>query len=207
MLPAPQRALWSELAAIPSGFVLYGGTGLALRLAHRASIDFDFFAHDALDHDALISALPWLRTARTLQESANTKTVLADGDVKVSFFGGIEFGRVGDPDGAGNGAVQIASLADLAGTKIKALLQRVEAKDYLDVFALLRDGMALETILGAGQTLFGAAFNPIVACKALCYFEGGDLDTLPEDVKHLLTTEAARDIDVKPLPRTSQRLD
>lgn len=76
VLPAAQRALWPDLAAVPSGFVLYGGTALALRLGHRASVDFDFFAHDPLDHHALERALPWLRSADALQEEANTRTVL-----------------------------------------------------------------------------------------------------------------------------------
>jgi hypothetical protein len=35
ILPASQRALWKELKAAPKHFVLYGGTGLALRLGHR----------------------------------------------------------------------------------------------------------------------------------------------------------------------------
>jgi hypothetical protein len=54
-LPPPQRALWPELAAVPRRYVLYGGTALALRLAHRPSVDFDFFAHDHLDLDRLAS--------------------------------------------------------------------------------------------------------------------------------------------------------
>ena len=44
ILPESQRRLWPELDAIPSEFVLYGGTGLALQLGHRASEDFDFFS-------------------------------------------------------------------------------------------------------------------------------------------------------------------
>ena len=43
ILPPPLRTLWPELAAVPGRFVLYGGTGLALRLGHRQSLDFDFF--------------------------------------------------------------------------------------------------------------------------------------------------------------------
>jgi len=74
ILPAPQRALWSELATIPRRHVLYGGTALALRLGHRESIDFDFFSHDDLDPNEL-DALRWLRGATTLQESPNTRTV------------------------------------------------------------------------------------------------------------------------------------
>jgi hypothetical protein len=40
ILPVSQRRLWPELDAVPSDFVLYGGTGLALQLGHRVSEDF-----------------------------------------------------------------------------------------------------------------------------------------------------------------------
>ena len=52
-LPEAQRALWPALARIPDSCVLYGGTALALRLGHRASVDFDFFSSAAIDFDAL----------------------------------------------------------------------------------------------------------------------------------------------------------
>jgi len=56
-LPQAQRALWAELADIPHRYVLYGGTALALRFAHRTSADFDFFAHDHLDLASLDSVV------------------------------------------------------------------------------------------------------------------------------------------------------
>jgi hypothetical protein len=40
ILPESQRRLWPELDAVPSEFVLYGGTALALQLGHRVSEDF-----------------------------------------------------------------------------------------------------------------------------------------------------------------------
>jgi hypothetical protein len=49
ILPAPQRALWNELSEVSREFVLYGGTALALHLAHRESVDFDLFGSRALD--------------------------------------------------------------------------------------------------------------------------------------------------------------
>jgi hypothetical protein len=43
-LPIAQQHLWQELRpARDLGFVLYGGTAIALRLGHRPSVDFDFF--------------------------------------------------------------------------------------------------------------------------------------------------------------------
>lgn len=40
ILPAAQKQIWPQLKEIKSlGFVLYGGTALALRYGHRQSID------------------------------------------------------------------------------------------------------------------------------------------------------------------------
>lgn len=195
-LPDAQRALWDELATVPSDFVLYGGTALALRLGHRVSIDFDFFTHVPLDHAAL-DRTSLVANATVLQEGVDTRVVLVrrpHGEVKFSFFGGLRFGRVAEPDVAGG--IRVASLLDLGGTKIKALLQRVEAKDYRDIVALLEAGVELETILGAARSLFGASFNPLVARKALTYFEGGDLETLEPSARARLVEAATRELDV-----------
>jgi nucleotidyltransferase AbiEii toxin of type IV toxin-antitoxin system len=51
ILPPAQRRLWDELGALPSEFVLYGGTAVALHRGHRASLDFDFFGWTAFDPD------------------------------------------------------------------------------------------------------------------------------------------------------------
>ncbi len=210
VLPAAQRALWPELVAVPKQFVLYGGTGLALHLGHRESIDFDFFSHDPLDHRALESKLPLLRTAETLQESPDTRTVIverAGSPVKLSFFGGLTFGRVGEPEPTTDGVLRVASILDLAGTKIKALLQRVEAKDYRDIAALLDHGVVLADILGAARALFGPSFNSIVARKALVYFEGGDLESLEPALRARLVVAATQDLAAPAVPNRSPRLD
>lgn len=210
VLPAAQRALWSELRTVPRTFVLYGGTGLALRLGHRTSVDFDFFAHAPLDHRALQREIAFLREAQTVQEEPDARTVIvtgAEGPVKVSFFGNVDFGRVGVPDRTADGSVWVASLLDLAGTKVKVLLQRIERKDYEDVAALLASGVSIEQVLGAAMTLFGPSFNPLVAQKTIAYFEGPGLQLLPERTRELLVAHAARDLRLVGLPRTSARLE
>jgi hypothetical protein len=210
VLPSSQRILWPELATVARRFVLYGGTALALRLGHRASVDFDFFAHDPLDHRKLEREFPRLRGAETLQEDADSRTAIVhvgEGTVKVSFFGGIGFGRVGEPDVTDDGVLRVASLFDLAGTKIKVLLQRVEAKDYLDIAALLGAKVSLGQIFAAARALFGPAFNPLVAQKTLTNFEGGDLGSLPDEVRRTLILHAAREVASTPLAKLSARLD
>src|ERR1700722_6901021 len=61
ILPESQLRLWPELDTVPSDFILYGGTGLALQLGHRASEDFDFFSSSGFDPDRLRSRLPFFR--------------------------------------------------------------------------------------------------------------------------------------------------
>jgi hypothetical protein len=56
MLPPPQRRLWPELASTPEMFTLYRGTALALRLGHRASVDFDFFSNAPCNPDRSLPA-------------------------------------------------------------------------------------------------------------------------------------------------------
>jgi hypothetical protein len=46
---------------VPSDFVLYGGTALAIQIGHRISEDFDFFSSSGFDADRLHSRLPFFR--------------------------------------------------------------------------------------------------------------------------------------------------
>ncbi|MFZ4483498.1 MAG: nucleotidyl transferase AbiEii/AbiGii toxin family protein [Chthoniobacterales bacterium] len=207
ILPAPQAAIWRELAPLRHpGFVLYGGTAIALRLGHRHSVDFDFFTSLPLDRAALKRSLPWLASAAVLQDEPESLTVLSPGGVKVSFFGGLEVGRVGEPEVSEDGVVVAASLEDLLAFKLKLVVQRVEAKDYLDVAAILRSGLSLERGLAAAEVLFAPDLPPMVVLKALTYFEGGDLSSLPADVRETLCAAVAGVDDLPVVPRRSDSL-
>jgi len=200
-LPAPQRKLWTELNAIPPWFVLYGGTALALRLGHRASEDFDLFSNRAFQPDDLERQVSFLQGAQRLQSSPNTLVSLVqrEGAVKVSFFGGLSLRRVADPELAEGPGLLVASLLDLAATKVKVVQDRAEAKDYLDIAALLKDGIELAQALSAAVAVYGDAFNPLLSLKALSYFADGDLPSLSENVRVRLT-DAVSKIDSGHLP-------
>lgn len=100
ILPPAQRNFWQEAPSIPAGFVLYGGTAIALRLGHRSSEDFDFFSSDAFEVNELLDELTFSRDAEVLQSGQNTLTLRVErgGPVKLSFFGGLGFGRIAAPD-------------------------------------------------------------------------------------------------------------
>lgn len=205
ILPPAQRALWPLLRDVPPRFVLYGGTGLALRLGHRESEDFDFFSSEPLTADGLLTEFGWLEDAVLEQAGRDTAVFTFEG-VFLSFFGGISFGRIGEPERAGSRGPFVASLLDLAATKLKVLAQRAQAKDYRDVAALLRAGLSLEEGLGASAAVYGKTFNPLPTVKALGYFEDGDLPTLPRRLQRQLASAAASLGAIPAIRRVSNRL-
>lgn len=193
ILPEAQREIWPLLAPAPGlDFVLYGGTAVALHLGHRHSVDFDFFRSSPLGKSEVEQAFAFMRDTKTLQESENTLVVavqMSSGPVKVSYFGGIDIGRVNDPLETKDSILLVASPEDLLSRKLKAILDRAEAKDYRDIAAILSSGVALERGLSAFAKMYRR--DPALPLKALGFFEDGDLPSLSKREQTLL--RAARD--------------
>ncbi|WP_429454861.1 nucleotidyl transferase AbiEii/AbiGii toxin family protein [Paraburkholderia sp. WC7.3g] len=207
VLPPAQRRLWPELSpANQLGFVLYGGTAIALRLGHRPSVDFDFFTHHQLDKEVIRKFMPFTATAEVLQDRPNTYTILVrygdttNNHVRVSFFGGLPFGRVADPEMTDDGVLQVAALDDLMAHKAKVIRQRFEAKDYRDIAAMVDAGVSVGRGIATARQMFGVQFQPIESLKAMVCFQGGDLATLSGQHRQTLIT-AVRS--VKRLPDVS----
>ncbi|MEX0806976.1 MAG: nucleotidyl transferase AbiEii/AbiGii toxin family protein [Candidatus Binatia bacterium] len=193
ILPKAQQEIWPLLAPAPKlSFVLYGGTAVALHFGHRVSVDFDFFRSAALDKKELAAAFSFLPNATTIVEDPNSLVVnvpMPSGTVKVSFFGGLAFGRINKPRPTGDSVLLVASLEDLLATKLKAILDRAEAKDYRDIAAILSAGTSLERALGGFAKMYGQ--DAAIPLKAIGYFKDGDLPTLPAATQKVL--RAARD--------------
>src|SRR3982074_1390593 len=180
ILPAAQPDIWAGLAPAPQlSFVLYDGTPIPPHLGHRESLDFDLFRSEPLDKDQIRTAFEFVSGAAILQDMPDTLMVLAkmrSGLVKGSFFGGIGFGRVHDPIQTRDNALLVASLDDLMATKLKATLDRAEAKDYRDIAEMISAGVSLP----AGLSAFGQMFDgePAQVLRAIGFFEDGDLNHL-----------------------------
>jgi hypothetical protein len=182
--------------------VLYGGTALALHLGHRQSEHFGFFADQDINPDQTFRTTPFLSGAQITQQEPNTLTCLVErgGPVKVSFFGLPHLVRIHAPDIAEDNGVRIASLLDIAGTKAAVVQQRAQAKDYVDIDALISiGGIDLATQLAAARAVRGPHFAPTPTLKALTYFGDGDLPTLGADIRRRLV-EAATAVNPSQLP-------
>jgi hypothetical protein len=130
-----------------------------------------------------------------LQVGRNTLTLLHEG-VKLSFFGGLTLNVVSLPDLIG--ACRVASLDDLAACKLAAMVNRVELKDYLDIAALLQNGISLAHMLGCANAVYRGEF-PVTAClKSLAWFDAPELGDLPESHRQLLEKVA---IQVEGIPK------
>jgi len=120
------------------------------------------------------------------------------GPVKVSFFGGLSFGRINEPLRTKDSTLLVASAEDLLATKLKAILDRAEAKDYRDISVMLSAGVSLERALAAFSKMYGK--DPGLPLKAMGFFKDGDLPSLPKADQDVLRTARDR---VSTIPKVS----
>jgi hypothetical protein len=203
VLPLSQKDIWPTLGwTTANRFVLYGGTAIALRFGHRASIDFDFFTDQLLNQSTILQELRKSGTAfHVVQDEKNSLTVATEpGNVRLSFFGGLGIGRVGVPTLTKDRIVLVASELDLLGTKLKVIMQRAESKDYSDIAQLISAGVSLIQGLGAARSLYGSVFAPAECLRALTFFDDGDLARVNAENRNVLRTEAAKASKVFPIP-------
>lgn len=213
ILAEPQRALWPELDAVPLEFVLYGGTALALQLGHRTSDDFDFFSSDGFDAGRLQSRLPFFRGVDVDDPSAwvhrkrdNLEGYVerCGGTVKIAFFGGLSnLRRIEEPRHLIGSLVRVASLVDLAGMKMRVIQMRGSWKDYIDIHALVANGVDIATGLAAASAIDGK-FEPATSIRALQFYGDGNLDRVPAAMQQDLT-RWARQVDLGKLPKLPSR--
>ena len=69
---------------------------------------------------------------------------------------------------------------------------------HQDLAAMINAGIGLAQGLAAARTMFGQEFQPSESRKAMVYFEGGDLRTLPAADQETLIKAASA---VRDLPR------
>lgn len=199
--PVPQtlRRLLAKLAAagLTQEFYLAGGTGLALLVAHRRSVDLDFFSSsnrlDAENRRITLSRLRRLPDWALLEAKDGTLHGRV-GRVRVSFFW-YEAALVKPL--IRQGAVRIASIEDIGLMKIGAIIGRGFRKDFVDLYVICQR-VPLIQLLKLGRRKFKDYQDFILpALKALAYVEDAEQDppivTTPavawEQIKMFFTKE------------------
>ena len=119
-------------------FYLTGGTALAgFYLKHRLSDDLDFFSHsieipeiDRLFEDTIKAAGFALEKERS---SPTYRRYRIDGELQIDLVRDIDF-RVGAPELIGD--FMVDTLKNIAVNKVTAMYNRLEPKDYVDLYFL-----------------------------------------------------------------------
>jgi hypothetical protein len=159
LLPPATEKVWNFLKEQPAlaGFVLAGGSALALLLRHRLSEDLDFVYPevrlpveklDALQRKAEASGFIFRRAddEAAVEEFADSALELHDYQqdflvndvVKISFFAPDEPLRKILPAGLEEKA-RVATLPELFKAKCLVSAKRSKTRDWLDLFLLMRD--------------------------------------------------------------------
>lgn len=164
-----------------SQFYLAGGTGLALHLGHRFSVDLDFFSPtpDAVGPDvraALREALDDPTLSITHDKDA-TFVVIWRG-VGVSFFRLHFYPLVQQPvlvEG-----VPVATVEEIGAMKLAAIIDRGTRKDLVDLYYILQQVPIERLFEVAAEKYARVRTFAISATRALAYFD--DAEALPMPV-------------------------
>ena len=174
------RQAFHMVAQLPfiNQFYLAGGTGLALHLGHRFSVDLDFFSQDSdavgADARALLRAALDDPTLSITHDKDATFVATWHG-VGVSFFRLNLYPLVQAPlvvDG-----VPVATVEEIGAMKLAAILDRGTRKDMVDLYYILRR-VTIERLFEVAAVKYVRARTfAVAATRALAYFH--DAEALP----------------------------
>lgn len=180
VLPIVQREVLNDLGPWidEQGFYLAGGTGLALQLGHRRSEDFDWFRPQAFA-DPLFFAAELQRRGMPVEvlETAPGTLHARSRGVRLTFLE-YPYSLQQEPILWPQPGCHIAMLDDLASMKLAALAQRGSRKDFVDIYALVKSGISLESMLNGFKAKYQIS-NIAHLLVALAYFEDAEREPMP----------------------------
>jgi len=163
-----------------SDFYLAGGTGLALILGHRISIDFDFFWGKNIPKGLFpkIRKVFYGHEIELIVEHSEQLGVLIDGIsisfVKYSFPVMLEFVHYS--------GINILPPLEIATMKAYTLGRRAAWKDYVDLYFLIRENIGnLEDIIELCEKKYRQEFNKKLFLEQLIYLD----DVNDEEIRFL----------------------
>ena len=178
------RVIRAQLPLVEGGgFYLAGGTGLALHLGHRLSVDLDWFSAAAFDEQALQSSLNALSETPASVSVNGPRTVRAyygeAPQLETSFIGYEQVSGKPQRFAVAGVALPVAELAVLAAMKAAVVHDRGAKRDHIDVHAICRaPGWSMSRFIeNACKRL---PLQPRQLALALTFFEDAEKDPMPE---------------------------
>jgi len=185
-----------QRTSVLQNFYLAGGTGLALHIGYRRSIDLDFFSRDPFDPEAVLGKAESLDGLRVLSKDFETLH-LTLGDTKVSFLGYrypvlFPYEEIFE--------VKVADPRDIACMKVGAIAGRGTKRDFIDLYAVSKHH-ELEQLLTWFKAKYAQAdYSVVHILKSLTYFDDAEKDPMP-DMLVTLTWEQVKRFFSTVIPR------
>lgn len=162
--------------AVFKNFYLAGGTGAALQLKHRISLDLDFFTKKDIDTKALIQKIKTLGKFSIEKETENTLIGVFNG-TRVSFLK-YDYPLLFDPKQIKE--INVADLRDIGCMKIDAISSRGTKRDFVDLFFICREAISLKNLLSLFKRKYKSVnYNMMHILKSLAYFEDAENNPMP----------------------------
>jgi len=164
-------------ANVLDGFYLAGGTGLALQIKHRFSIDLDFFTEKDIDIDSLKDKLNELGVITVEKEAKNTLNGTFNGtEIMFLKYAYPLLFPLQESEG-----ITIADIRDIGCMKISAVSSRGSKKDFIDLFFICKNVLSLEELLELFKKKYkDINYNMVHIRKSLVYFENAEKDPIPK---------------------------
>ena len=173
--------LIQQLQTLPGlrEFYLVGGTALALQLNHRNSIDIDLFTRNEFQNKEIIDYILASGFSFDVQFNFNNTIIGFINKVKVDFIRHA-YPFVLPP--ITEEGITYLSKEDIAAMKLNAISNSGKRlKDFIDIYFLLEHFTLHEMI--EFYTIKYPNFNPLIALKAINYFEDIDPSIDPPKLK------------------------
>ena len=173
--------LIQQLQALPglSEFYLVGGTSLALQLNHRNSIDIDLFTKNEFQNEVIVAYLKSEGFDVNLKFDFKNTIICFIKNVKVDFIRH-DYPFVLPP--ITEEGITYLSKEDIAAMKLNAISNSGKRlKDFIDIYFLLEHFSLSEMI--HFYTIKYPNYNPLIALKAINYFDDIDPDIDPPKLK------------------------
>lgn len=168
---------------------LAGGSGLALQLGHRISIDLDFFTPKEFEPKEIVGRLQKLGNFKLEKTSWGTVLGRLEG-IRFSLFFYkypvlFPFKKIY--------RINVSDLRDIAAMKIEAIASRGIRRDFIDLYFICQGGIPLKKILSFYERKFGKlASNIIHIQKRLVYFVDAESEKMPKTLKPVIWKEIKR---------------
>lgn len=181
------KKLVEQLAKLDK-YYLAGGTGLALQIGHRISVDFDFFTKKNIGNTTNQLEKLFKLEFKILVNQPKQLTVELN-SVQVSF---IKYPfTVYSKSNMWKG-IKIITPEIIGAMKAYTLGRRATFKDYVDLYFILKlDIATLSNIVKLSNKIFGSAFNDRLFLEQLVYLE----DVSEEKINFLKTPVSKKEIE------------